>query len=562
MSDPIPTPAPTEPGEAVFVGWYSFDLDDFWHRDETTARASDAVEVWARPALAGSPAPAERPDWRALLVKVLEVTEGAAWPRSEVMAATDVRREAQAAVDAHPASPAPADPPGPCRHEHLVWDADDEQFECQTCGTVIGSLLDALALHPASPAPAEATERAWNWVDDLDTWTTRALQEELADLRGQGIRSSKVAEILRVLERRSESEFPPDDPAAGPAPAEATERCMKCHAPKGTPGPCPKEGVYSGDLHQWANDTMADTWVAAGPAPAVPEVAERETPEQTFARQMAAVDEAERKAWAATPGIQIGATLPDEASRIIAGRVRTLRKRAGLTQVDLAARLDVTATCVSYWESHDRMVKVDDLPKLARGLDVTIADLLPSEFLAARPSSPPVDPGTDDRPKCPTCWRSGCDGTHPTYRPSPVDPDPCGCPPDECQIPAGLTRIEAGCRAGRAGESADHVPSPVDPGTGTIDCPNCGADSPFAHKDGCIYRRTIERDMEAATGTGRFARPAPPVGVPEGRDGPDRECAACGGEREAGQLLRCRACAQSDRPLPVSDAPSDEEPKT
>lgn len=74
-----------------------------------------------------------------------------------------------------------------------------------------------------------------------------------------------------------------------------------------------------------------------------------------------------------------------EASKVVAARIRTLRGRANLTQEALAERLNVTPTCVSYWETHRRMVKVDDLPGIAAALGVSVMDLLPSAFAAPPP---------------------------------------------------------------------------------------------------------------------------------------------------------------------------------
>lgn len=56
--------------------------------------------------------------------------------------------------------------------------------------------------------------------------------------------------------------------------------------------------------------------------------------------------------------------------------IRELRKKAGLTQVELAQLLGFKSTSViSMWESGDRSPRTDKLPELARILHCTIDEL-------------------------------------------------------------------------------------------------------------------------------------------------------------------------------------------
>lgn len=56
--------------------------------------------------------------------------------------------------------------------------------------------------------------------------------------------------------------------------------------------------------------------------------------------------------------------------------IRELRKKAGLTQVELAQLLGFKSTSViSMWESGDRTPRTDKLPELARILHCSINDL-------------------------------------------------------------------------------------------------------------------------------------------------------------------------------------------
>jgi transcriptional regulator with XRE-family HTH domain len=54
----------------------------------------------------------------------------------------------------------------------------------------------------------------------------------------------------------------------------------------------------------------------------------------------------------------------------VAARLRAARETAALTQSDLADRLNVTQTAVSYWESGQRSISLDDLGRCADALGV------------------------------------------------------------------------------------------------------------------------------------------------------------------------------------------------
>jgi transcriptional regulator with XRE-family HTH domain len=68
-----------------------------------------------------------------------------------------------------------------------------------------------------------------------------------------------------------------------------------------------------------------------------------------------------------------------EPAREIGLRLRAARQRAHVSQGELAARLDITQTAVSYWEAGRRLPGVDDLMKVADVLNTALSDLLPDE---------------------------------------------------------------------------------------------------------------------------------------------------------------------------------------
>ena len=58
-------------------------------------------------------------------------------------------------------------------------------------------------------------------------------------------------------------------------------------------------------------------------------------------------------------------------------RLKTLRKKAGLTQPELAYLVGVHETTIRRWESNDKYIaSIDDIKKLARALGVSVDDLL------------------------------------------------------------------------------------------------------------------------------------------------------------------------------------------
>jgi Zn-dependent peptidase ImmA (M78 family)/DNA-binding XRE family transcriptional regulator len=63
----------------------------------------------------------------------------------------------------------------------------------------------------------------------------------------------------------------------------------------------------------------------------------------------------------------------------IGRRLKAARQRAHVSQAELAARLDVTQTAISYWEAGRRLPGIDDLMKIAGFLDAPLTDLLPGE---------------------------------------------------------------------------------------------------------------------------------------------------------------------------------------
>lgn len=63
----------------------------------------------------------------------------------------------------------------------------------------------------------------------------------------------------------------------------------------------------------------------------------------------------------------------------IGRRLKAARQRAHVSQAELAARLDVTQTAVSYWEAGRRLPGIDDLMKIAELLDAPVTDLLPDD---------------------------------------------------------------------------------------------------------------------------------------------------------------------------------------
>ena len=56
--------------------------------------------------------------------------------------------------------------------------------------------------------------------------------------------------------------------------------------------------------------------------------------------------------------------------------IRTLRKRRGLTQEQLAEQLGISVMTVRRWEWGERIPNVEDLKKAARVLDIPVTELI------------------------------------------------------------------------------------------------------------------------------------------------------------------------------------------
>lgn len=64
----------------------------------------------------------------------------------------------------------------------------------------------------------------------------------------------------------------------------------------------------------------------------------------------------------------------------IGERIRTARKQAGLTQKQLADRLNVKYPNIAQWELGTRNPKLETLLKIARALNVTVYDLVDKDY--------------------------------------------------------------------------------------------------------------------------------------------------------------------------------------
>lgn len=65
-----------------------------------------------------------------------------------------------------------------------------------------------------------------------------------------------------------------------------------------------------------------------------------------------------------------------ESYKTIGERIAALRKQANLTQKELAQRLTISRELVNFWENDLRMIKGDDIVRLADALDTTCDYLL------------------------------------------------------------------------------------------------------------------------------------------------------------------------------------------
>lgn len=83
-------------------------------------------------------------------------------------------------------------------------------------------------------------------------------------------------------------------------------------------------------------------------------------------------------------------------SNMVAGNISRLRKQKGLTQKDLAERLNITDKAVSKWERGAGYPEITIVPELAKVLGVSIDELLGGEedvsgSASAEPADPPGD---------------------------------------------------------------------------------------------------------------------------------------------------------------------------
>ena len=62
--------------------------------------------------------------------------------------------------------------------------------------------------------------------------------------------------------------------------------------------------------------------------------------------------------------------------------IRTLRKKMGLTQVELAERLNVSQSTITSWENGTRRPDLDLLPVIAQIFDVSVDELLGRESIS------------------------------------------------------------------------------------------------------------------------------------------------------------------------------------
>jgi transcriptional regulator with XRE-family HTH domain len=60
-----------------------------------------------------------------------------------------------------------------------------------------------------------------------------------------------------------------------------------------------------------------------------------------------------------------------------AAAIRKYRDRHGLTQAELARKLDVAQKTVSRWEAGSRLVDLELVPRVASELDISAAELRP-----------------------------------------------------------------------------------------------------------------------------------------------------------------------------------------
>jgi transcriptional regulator with XRE-family HTH domain len=79
----------------------------------------------------------------------------------------------------------------------------------------------------------------------------------------------------------------------------------------------------------------------------------------------------------ASPAGTDGHEVMDDALALALARaIRAERARAGLTQAQLAERLDINPVTVSQIETLTRRVYLDEIPSICQALDVTLDQLL------------------------------------------------------------------------------------------------------------------------------------------------------------------------------------------
>ena len=81
----------------------------------------------------------------------------------------------------------------------------------------------------------------------------------------------------------------------------------------------------------------------------------------------------------------------------LAERLAALRKRAGLSQGDVAERLNVSRQAVSRWETGFTVPSTDNLSRLGRLYGVTLDELL--SYSAALPTEKPQEEAPAQQPK-------------------------------------------------------------------------------------------------------------------------------------------------------------------
>lgn len=81
----------------------------------------------------------------------------------------------------------------------------------------------------------------------------------------------------------------------------------------------------------------------------------------------------------------------------VAERLAALRKRAGLSQGDVAERLNVSRQAVSRWETGFTVPSTDNLSRLGRLYGVTLDELL--SYSAALPTEKPQEEAPAQQPK-------------------------------------------------------------------------------------------------------------------------------------------------------------------